>query len=83
MLCLWMKCNVMLRYVVQVLQDPPLCSSTVETSILCTPFADPGLTRDGEIAWDDPLYEDATCSAAAAAAAPPTTRPRLLPRPRR
>jgi hypothetical protein len=78
-----MPCNVMLRFMVQVLQDPPLCSSTVEISILCTPSADPVLTRDSEIAWDDPLHEDATCSSAAAAPAPPTTRSRLLPRPRR
>jgi hypothetical protein len=78
-----MHCNVMLRFMVQALQDPPLFNSTVETSILCTPYADPVLTRDGEIAWDDLLYEDATCPAAAAAPAPPTTWPRLLPRPRR
>jgi hypothetical protein len=28
MLCLGMHCNVMLRFMVQALQNPPLCSST-------------------------------------------------------
>ncbi len=31
MLCLGMHSNVMLRFIVQVLQDPPLCSSTHNT----------------------------------------------------
>ncbi len=31
MLCLGMHCNVILRFMVQVLQDPPLCSSTGKT----------------------------------------------------
>jgi hypothetical protein len=31
MLCLGMHSNVMLRFVVQAFQDPPLCSSTVYT----------------------------------------------------
>jgi hypothetical protein len=28
MLCLGMHCNVMVRFMVHALQDPPLCSST-------------------------------------------------------
>ncbi len=33
-LCLGMHCNVMLRFMVQALQDPPLCSNTSDTSLL-------------------------------------------------
>ncbi len=33
MLCLGMHSNVMLRFMVQALQDPPLCSSTISTAV--------------------------------------------------
>jgi hypothetical protein len=36
MLCLGMHYNVMLRFIVQAFQDPPLCSST---NIYCRSFA--------------------------------------------
>jgi hypothetical protein len=36
MLCLGMHSNVMLRFIVQALQDPPLCSSTVSNYIYQT-----------------------------------------------
>jgi hypothetical protein len=47
MLCLGMHSNVMLRFMVQAFQNPPLCSSTVDTVLSVVATGDPEVPHRG------------------------------------